>query len=319
MTTSVAVCTYNGARYLSLQLQSIIEQTIVVDEIVICDDGSNDGTDTIVQFFKSSYPQIRVKFLKNPSNLGFLRNFEQALSICSGDIIFLSDQDDIWMPEKVQTFCDYFENHPNIDFVFSDAELINSNGIKSFSKTLFDVVGLDKENKCLFKKGYALEVLSTSGRVAGCTSAIRSSFLPYVLPFPHTHIRSIHDEIIAIIAATYGKIGFIDKPLIQYRQHLGQTIGISLLFKFPPNNWALAKKFRTWNKEIIDRNNSSALKRFEFIEKRFWSLRHRWSAIKVLKMFLSREYQSVYKHPSFVFLMDIKAIAIRMLKKEDKR
>ncbi len=100
MKTSVAMCTYNGESYLDEQLQSILEQTEPIDEIVICDDGSIDKTLSIIEkFIKAGTP---IRLILNQKNLGYTRNFEKAICLCSGDIIFLADQDDIWMPEKVK-------------------------------------------------------------------------------------------------------------------------------------------------------------------------------------------------------------------------
>ena len=91
MTTSVALCTYNGSQYLRQQLESISDQSYCVDEIVICDDNSRDDTCCIIEKFIRQHPEIKVVFIKNERNVGFLKNFEKAISCCSGDIIFLSD------------------------------------------------------------------------------------------------------------------------------------------------------------------------------------------------------------------------------------
>lgn len=100
LSISVAMCTYNGSAFLQEQLDSIAAQTRLPDELVICDDGSSDSTVDIVERFAHGV-SFRVQLFRNPQNLGSTRNFEQAMRLCTGDLIALSDQDDVWMPEKL--------------------------------------------------------------------------------------------------------------------------------------------------------------------------------------------------------------------------
>ena len=313
MHISVALCTYNGEEYLKEQLDSIANQTVSVNEIVICDDGSKDKTGEIIECFSKEFPHIAVRFVKNPVNLGYTKNFEQAITLCSGDIIFLSDQDDTWMPYKVETFCNYFSENPDKEFVFSNATLVNPYGFNSFSQTLFDVVGLDNANKQLFNNGYAMELLLTSGRVTGSTSAIKASFVPYCFPFLPLSVKPIHDEILAVSAAACGKIGYIDECLINYKQHAGQSVGISLLFKYPPKHWELAGGFRPWSIEMLDgKTHPDVKKRMEFIRQRFWALRSTSSFFRILFYFFSGKYQKHYDKPFDVFLWDFKGVFVRL-------
>ena len=97
---SIAMAAYNGADYLSEQLSSFLLQTRLPDELVVCDDASSDSTVSIIEEFALRAP-FEVRLIKNKQNLGYIRNFEKALSLCQGDLIFLSDQDDVWFPEKV--------------------------------------------------------------------------------------------------------------------------------------------------------------------------------------------------------------------------
>ena len=223
MTTSVALCTYNGIEFLAKQLDSIIRQTKPVDEIIICDDCSTDSTCNMVRQYIKECP-IRIRLIVNPVNIGYVFNFEQAISLCSGDIIFLSDQDDIWMLHKVETICRFFEAHEDKEFVFTDAELVNSWDVKSFDKTLFQAVGLDKVNKKIFDNGCPYDVLGIFSRITGATIAFRSSFLPYCVPFPVTQTPIVHDEIMGISAMLHHKIARMDECLIKYRLHDKQTV-----------------------------------------------------------------------------------------------
>ncbi|WP_281509083.1 glycosyltransferase, partial [Faecalibaculum rodentium] len=104
---------YNGEKYLKTQLESILSQTEPVDEIIIVDDGSSDNSVEILR--KYSQKDTRFKIFQNRTNLGYKQNFRKAISLCHGDMIFLSDQDDCWFPEKVRTMKAVMENHPDIE------------------------------------------------------------------------------------------------------------------------------------------------------------------------------------------------------------
>ncbi len=121
---SVALCTYNGDSFLRQQLESIQQQTRLPDELVVCDDRSTDQTIVIVREFAAtvSFPVVIVQ---NPETLGSARNFEQAIRLCTGDLIALSDQDDIWYPNRLQRSEQEFIAHPRAGLVFSDADIID--------------------------------------------------------------------------------------------------------------------------------------------------------------------------------------------------
>ena len=126
MKVSVAMCTYNGEKYIEEQLNSILHQTKKIDEIIICDDGSKDKTLEICnKILESSNVEYILKLNKN--NLGFAKNFYQAIKLCSGDIIFFCDQDDIWKENKVDLMCQVFDNDPDTLLVFSNAYITNEN------------------------------------------------------------------------------------------------------------------------------------------------------------------------------------------------
>ena len=129
MKISVALCTYNGEKFLKEQLDSILNQTIAVDEIIICDDKSTDTTLSILRDYKKKYPTI-ISIYENENTLKSVKNFEKAISLCTGDIIFLSDQDDIWVDIKVEKYCDYFNENAAIQVLASNGYCINE---KSFT------------------------------------------------------------------------------------------------------------------------------------------------------------------------------------------
>ena len=128
MFCSVAMSTYNGERFLAEQLSSICAQTRPVDEIVVSDDGSSDGTLRILDDFRLAHPQIHWKILPSAENHGFRESFLRALKACGGDLIFLCDQDDRWAPGKVETMLRHFEANPAMLSLISDFKTIDADG-----------------------------------------------------------------------------------------------------------------------------------------------------------------------------------------------
>lgn len=216
------MCTYNGAEFLPAQLQSIMAQTRPPDEIVICDDGSTDGTRSILEKFagESSIP-INLHF--NDHNLGSIKNFEQAITLCTGDVIALSDQDDVWRSDKLYLVENALNNSPSTGLVFSDAEIVDEK-LQPLHRRMWDEVGFDAHKRKLIKTGRALEVLITGWTVTGATMAFRSRFVKLSLPIPD-EIAMIHDGWIALTIAAVADVVAIDEPLIHYRQHAQQQIG----------------------------------------------------------------------------------------------
>ncbi len=125
---SVAMCTYNGAAFLPAQLQSIVTQTRLPDELVICDDRSSDDTVGIINAFAHTAP-FPVRFEINETNLNSTKNFERAISQCRGRIIALSDQDDLWLSQKLERICTVLDANPNAGYVFSDADLVDREAV----------------------------------------------------------------------------------------------------------------------------------------------------------------------------------------------
>ncbi len=140
MYLSASVLTYNGAAYIKKQLDSILTQTQMVDEIVICDDGSTDNTISIIRDYQNNYPNL-IHLYQNEQQLGSTKNMEKCLGLVKGDIVFLADQDDIWLPHKVASLCAFFEANPSIDAVFSNATLINETDAVLPELHLWDIIG----------------------------------------------------------------------------------------------------------------------------------------------------------------------------------
>src|SRR3984893_8227806 len=134
---SIALCTYNGEKFIQKQIDSYLNQTVLPEEIIICDDGSGDNTIDIIHKFIDQNPAIHWQLLQNEKTLGTARNFEKAIGYSSGEFIFLSDQDDIWEKEKIAETIIYFDNNPDCDACFSDASLIDEDDRK-IPETLLD-------------------------------------------------------------------------------------------------------------------------------------------------------------------------------------
>lgn len=220
---SVAMCTYNGSKFISGQLRSIADQTMSVDELVVCDDGSKDDTIEIIRKFAetSGFP---VRIYVNEQNLGSTRNFEKCLSLCEGDIIFLCDQDDLWRDDKVEKQVTYLNQHPDIDAVFSDAIMIDDDS-KPIGRNIWEEIEFNAAGQAKWKKGKPHEILFHGFVVTGATLTIRKSCLARLTPFP-THVPDlIHDAWIAMVLSLENKIDFITEPLISYRIHSSQQVG----------------------------------------------------------------------------------------------
>ena len=125
---SVAMATYNGEKYIEKQLDSIRTQSIPIDEIIICDDGSNDLTLSIIDNYIQKYPNFPIFLHENETNLGYRLNFKQALSLTKGDYIFLCDQDDIWFKDKVKDMVEKMETNPSILVLASSFVFVNEQG-----------------------------------------------------------------------------------------------------------------------------------------------------------------------------------------------
>jgi glycosyltransferase involved in cell wall biosynthesis len=226
MNISVAMCTYNGSRYLAAQLESIGRQTKLPCELIICDDGSTDSTSEIVSVF-SDGARFPVRFIRNEVKLGSTRNFEKAVLHCSGDAIALCDQDDVWQSDKLKRMVHVLESEPDIGAVFSDALLIDNHS-KPLSGTLWERLQFTSRLRAdLNSKSGALQLLERSV-VTGATFVFRSQFVPLVTPIPS---EWVHDAWMALLIATQSRLHPLTEPLISYRLHPSQQVGLK------PRRW----------------------------------------------------------------------------------
>jgi glycosyltransferase involved in cell wall biosynthesis len=197
---SIALCTYNGERFLKKQIDSLFDQTHTSLQIVICDDASQDDTKKIIEEYKDD----RLKKIFNSQNIGYIKNFEQAIALCEGDFIALCDQDDIWKPNKIEKM---LSNIDDAFLLFSDSELIDEND-NSLNKKISDLRNLQN---CNVLPGYVW-----SNCVWGHAIFIKKDFLNYSLPVPD---GAKHDIWLGFTAACLGKIKYLPEALTLYRQH----------------------------------------------------------------------------------------------------
>ncbi|SCB08859.1 glycosyltransferase family 2 protein [Cupriavidus alkaliphilus] len=225
LSSGVAMCTCNAGAFIHQQLDSIVNQTVAPDQIVISDDRSDDDTWTVLQSWAAATEAqrgIRVTLLRNDPRLGVTRNFEQAIRALDTDIIFLADQDDVWTAGKVGALLACFAADPELLLVHSDAELIDEQG-NDLGKSLFAALRLSEREQALVMQGKFFEVYCRRNLVTGTTAAFRRQLLDVALPFAEDWI---HDEWLAACAASEGKVGMLADKLTQYRQHRSNVIGI---------------------------------------------------------------------------------------------
>lgn len=222
MKISVAMCTYNGAQYLEEQLASILNQTRLPDEVVICDDGSHDNTLNILHTFSRQAP-FETHIHCNKTTLGSTKNFENAIRLCTGDIIALSDQDDVWHMQKLARIEQVFLHSSQVGGVFTNADIVDQK-LQSFGFSLWDVVLFSKKERELVQKGKALDILLKHLCVTGATFAFGSLWKDKLIPIPSFWM---HDAWIALNLAVFSNLYIIQEKLIQYRQHESNQIGAS--------------------------------------------------------------------------------------------
>lgn len=205
---SIALCTYNGAKFIHKQLDSILNQTHKNLEIVLVDDCSTDDTYEIISGYAKKDERIRC--FRNESNQGYNRNFEKAISLTTGDYIAISDQDDIWLSHKITSLLNCIGDKW---LIFSNSYYINEQDEKiREGKTL--VMGLELAS-CNYKS------LLLTNYVTGHTTLFKKEFINYFLPFPE---KSFYDWWMGFIALYHQKIAFLDEVLTNYRIHEASVI-----------------------------------------------------------------------------------------------
>ena len=200
------MATYNGSKYVEAQLRSILSQIGSGDEVVIVDDASTDATCNIIRGLNDS----RIRLVRNSSNSGPLRSFEKALLESTGDLLFLTDQDDIWLPAKVPSILQAFAENPTAKVVTSDSSLIDENGT------------LLAPSYYATRGGFTTSIVQNliRCRYQGCNMAFRRSLLADCLPYPRGYFMLAHDIWIGMGNTLLGgQTVYLNQPLLLYRRH----------------------------------------------------------------------------------------------------
>lgn len=205
MNISIAMTTYNGEKFIKQQIESILTQINSEDEIIISDDGSTDNTLNIIKDYSNNYPQIKI--YKGPKK-GTAKNFENAISHCTNEIIFLSDQDDIWEKNKIGELKVIFDGNSNVNIVLHNGIHFYENDKNRSKKIILK-----------YRKGVLSNVIKSN--YWGCCMAFRKEFITKYLPFKKNECA--HDQLIGLIGEKEKCVFYLDKELIKHRIHLNNV------------------------------------------------------------------------------------------------
>ena len=200
---SIALCTYNGEKFLSRLLESIVNQSYRNIEIIITDDCSVDNTWSILEIYREK--DSRIKLNRNEKNLGYIKNFEKTILSCTGTYIALADQDDIWLPDKITVSV---ENIKNNILVYHDSNFIDENDAPLGTESMSTRYNMYDGDSCL--------PFILSNCVSGHASLFNADIKKYIFPF---NGQFYHDWWLAYVAFNVGTVKYIDKILVHYRQH----------------------------------------------------------------------------------------------------
>ena len=206
MKISIVMTVYNGEeKHLRQQIDSFLNQTLLPDEIIICDDCSSDKTIKILKEYKKNN-LVKIKLFMNKYNLGFTKNFEKAISKSTGDIIFLSDQDDVWYKNKIETVIKKFKSNPTVNLIIHDAHLVGENLKKTNISAISQVFS-----------GFG----NTDVFVTGALTSFNKKLIKYFLPFPKNLLG--HDGFIHFMSQNLGTRLVINNKLQMIRRHKKNT------------------------------------------------------------------------------------------------
>ncbi|MEI3520795.1 MAG: glycosyltransferase [Anaerosacchariphilus sp.] len=222
MKIGVVVATYNGEKYIEEQLKSILEQTMRPDMVVISDGKSSDATIECCKRILGRY-NTAYRILTSEKQLQVSENFQKGLEYCDCDFIFFSDQDDVWLPQKIETIVNEMSRN-DAQMAFTNAYIVDQN-LKSSEITLWESIGFKIDNNITLiethDKKFILELLKHNV-VTGMCVCITKEIKMRLLPFPE---GVLHDKWIAFISILFGRVVAIDVPMVLYRQHKNNVVG----------------------------------------------------------------------------------------------
>jgi glycosyltransferase involved in cell wall biosynthesis len=252
-TISVAMCTFNGERFLRQQLESIASQERRPDELVVCDDGSSDSTNAILADFAQRAP-FSVRIVRNCETLGSTKNFEKAIGLCGEEFIALCDQDDVWEPNKLARLMESMAD-TSMAGVFSDAQLIDVDA--QMARRLWQLHRFDFKRPDDLSRDAAVRLLLKHDVVTGATLMFQASVRDLLFPIPAPWV---HDGWIAWMLVLYRRLTFVAEPLVRYRVHPEQQLGVG----------------RVGRKRVIQHGDNRL--KFAAMATQFEALRNRWIA-----------------------------------------
>ena len=214
----VLLATYNGEKYLKEQIDSILNQTYKNIHLIVSDDGSKDNTRAILEQYQKQDNRITIYFQEQ--NLGYIKNFEFLLEKVESDYYMLSDQDDVWLPEKIEKSMQTLKNQ-NADLVFGDLEVVDEN-LKTIYPSFGDFMLLNRKIK-KYINSYKVNYLYNC--VTGCTILSKKEYIKDILPMPHNSKYVLHDYWMGLMVALKGKLAYMPEKYIKYRQHGNNQIG----------------------------------------------------------------------------------------------
>ena len=323
----VLLATYNGEKYIEEQIESILNQTYKNINLIISDDKSTDGTIEILKKYENKDERITAYFQKE--NLGYVKNFEFLLKQVKSNFYMLSDQDDVWLPEKIEKSMETLKMQ-DADLVFGDLEIVDEK-LNTVNPSFGDFMLLNRKiNKCI--DSYEVNYLYNC--VTGCTILSKKKFLEKILPIPSNSKYLIHDYWIALIVALNGKLAYIPEKYIKYRQHGNNQVGtdkishkfnklnqvrelfinvkLGIFGPYVENNDRFPKEIQQLNKE--------ALEYFQMVEKkknfnfRKWNVYHKLYKNETFKYYI---LNFIIMNMPFIGrgLFNIRYVILKMLKK----
>ena len=295
----ILMATYNGEKYLRGQIDSILSQTYKNFNLIISDDASTDSTQKILKEYEQK--DKRIKIYIQEKNLGIVKNFEFLLEKVENKLFMFADQDDIWDIDKVEFSRDKLEAE-EADLVYTDLKVVDEK-LETTANSYWKLKGFTKK----VYKYNNFQSLYLNNYITGCTVLCKSKWIKEVLPLPKDSKYVIHDYWLVLIVSMKGKLVYIDKPLIKYRQHKNNSVGSKRKSDELNNFDEIRKLFITVKKEhfkvFIDNNkkfndeykglNEKSLKYFQMLEnKKYFNFKN-W-----------RLFFKLYKYEKFIYALE---------------
>lgn len=318
MKVSVGMTTYKNIKYLKEQLDSIFAQTVLPDEIVLCDDASPDDTfEYVKELQKNAPPIISFRVYRNEKNVGYVENFEKVFSLCRGDVIISCDADDVWMPNKVERTIEEFEKDAELLLLFHDATVIDGDG--NFKHESVN----DRWDKRLDKadsKALLHMAIQRKGIPNGMVMAFRKELLDVTKPF-----YGSHDLWLIMVAPLYGKVNCISDKLACYRRHENNTSNntpkiIKRVKQYDRGKWFLHPdwvkgNFKAYYDRYIDRLDKDTkellIGHFAFLEELSKVVDSTYGGIRLLKLYLNGSFAK-FRGNRNTFLLDEFYLMVRL-------